>query len=127
MGPGGQNAAVAGFVVVAALAVLAVFPQPGSGERAPPPSSLEPVAFTMPQETTPPELADAGAELVVSTCSACHSLEYITTQPRGMGDKFWHDSVAKMIKVYGAPIEPADAQAIGDILADRFGQATQLP
>ena len=33
------------------------------------------------------ELADAGAELVVSTCSACHSLEYITTQPRGMGGK----------------------------------------
>ncbi|MDM7955233.1 cytochrome C [Blastomonas sp.] len=117
----GQQTFVTAFIVVSALAVLAVFPGVHGEDRVVPPSSLAPVSFVMPEETTPPELADEGAELVVSTCSACHSLEYITTQPRGMGEKFWHDSVGKMVKVYGAPIEPADAQAISDILADRFG------
>lgn len=117
----GQQTAVTACVVIAALAVLAVFPDANRADRAEPVSSLEPVSFVMPEETTPPELADEGALLVVSTCSACHSLEYITTQPRGMGDTFWQDQVTKMVKVYGAPIEPADAEAIGDILADRFG------
>lgn len=120
MGSGQQTAVTAG-IVVAALAVLAVFPGVDPQDRTAGPLSVQPVSFAMPEETTPPELADESAELVVSTCSACHSLEYITTQPRGMGEKFWHDSVAKMVKVYGAPIEPADADAIGKILADRFG------
>lgn len=119
MGPGKQTVVTA-LVVVSALAVLAVFPGVGREDRADPPSSLEPVSFVMPEETTPSELADEGALLVVSTCSACHSLEYITTQPRGMGEKFWHDSVSKMVKVYGAPIEPADAEAIARTLVDRF-------
>ncbi|MFN3474392.1 MAG: hypothetical protein ACK4ZW_10140 [Blastomonas sp.] len=117
----GQQTFAAAFVVVSALAVLAVFPGVSREDRAGPPSLLAPVSFVMPEETTPPELADEGAQLVVSTCSACHSLEYITTQPRGMGEKFWHDSVGKMVKVYGAPIEPADAEAIAQTLADRFG------
>ena len=121
MGSGQQTAAVTALIVVAALAVLAVFPGENPADRPEQSSSLAPVSFMMPEETTPPELADPEAELVVSTCSACHSLEYITTQPRGMGEKFWHDQVAKMVKVYAAPIEPADAEAIGDILAKRFG------
>lgn len=121
MESGQQTAAVTAFVVVAALAVLAVFPGANSSDSPALTSALEPVSFTMPEETTPAELADPQAELVVSTCTACHSLEYITTQPRGMGEKFWHDSVTKMVKVYAAPIEPADADAIAKILAERFG------
>ncbi|MCG6120662.1 MAG: hypothetical protein MEP44_08465 [Blastomonas sp.] len=117
----GQQTAVSAIVVVAALAVLAVFPGANPADRPAQQSSLEPVTFVMPEETTPPELADAGAELVVSACAACHSLEYITTQPRGMGDTFWQDQVTKMVKVYGAPIEPADAEALARTLADRFG------
>ena len=121
MGSGQKTAAVTGFVVVAALAVLAVFPSASDTNRVDSPAGMQPVSFVMPEEVTPPELGDAEAQLVVSTCSACHSLEYITTQPRGMGEKFWRDSVAKMVTVYGAPIEPADAEAIGDILAKKFG------
>jgi cytochrome c5 len=117
----GQQTAVSAIVVVAALAVLAVFPGADPAERAASQALLEPVSFVMPEETTPPELADAGADLVVSTCAACHSLEYITTQPRDMGDTFWQDQVTKMVKVYGAPIDPADADAIARTLADRFG------
>ncbi len=82
---------------------------------------MEPVSYQLPEETIPAELADAGAEVVVNNCTACHSLEYVTTQPRGMGEKFWTDEVTKMVKVYGAPVEPSDAEAIAKLLAERFG------
>ena len=82
---------------------------------------MEPVSYQLPEEAIPAELADAGAEIVVNNCTACHSLEYVTTQPRGMGEKFWHDEVTKMVKVYGAPVAPADAEAIARLLAERFG------
>lgn len=82
---------------------------------------MEPVSYPLPEEAIPAELSDAEAEIVVNNCTACHSLEYVTTQPRGMGDKFWNDEVAKMVKVYGAPVEPGDAEAIAKLLAERFG------
>ncbi|BAI98381.1 sulfite:cytochrome C oxidoreductase subunit B [Sphingobium sp. TA15] len=63
-----------------------------------------------------------GAELTTAICSACHSLDYVTTQPRGKGTQFWKDSVGKMIKVYGAPIEPADAERIAAYLAATYGR-----
>lgn len=84
-------------------------------------AQMQPVSYQLPEEAIPPELSDAGAEIVVNNCTACHSLEYVTTQPRGMGEKFWHDEVTKMVKVYGAPVEPADAEAIAKLLAERFG------
>lgn len=128
-----QPAGISLLVVAAALAVLAFFPgvKPGDtpgGARgltgdmtASKTLGEQPVTFVPPEDITPAELADDGASLVVATCSACHSLEYITTQPRGMGEKFWQDSVTKMVKVYAAPIDQADADAIARILADRFG------
>lgn len=82
---------------------------------------MKPVSYQLPDETIPAELSDAGGEIVVNTCTACHSLEYVTTQPRGMGEKFWHDEVTKMVKVYGAPVAADDAEAIAKLLAERFG------
>ena len=52
-------------------------------------------------------------------CGACHSYEYITTQPRS-GREFWQASVTKMIKVFGAPIKEPDANAIVDYLASTY-------
>lgn len=101
-------------------AALTLFQRDGDGP-APVAARMEPVSYQLPEETVPAALSDAGAEAVVNNCSACHSLEYITTQPPGMGEKFWHDEVTKMVKVYGAPIEPDQAEAIAKILADRFG------
>ncbi len=83
--------------------------------------AAKPVTFALPDERVPTELADAEGEVVANQCSACHSLEYITTQPRGKGAQFWNDSVAKMITVYKAPIEPADAAAVAAVLAKKFG------
>ncbi|MBB3860400.1 mono/diheme cytochrome c family protein [Novosphingobium hassiacum] len=111
----------ASLCVIAALAVLATSSAAVSSTRSKAEKNGTPVAFVMPDEATPAELGDAGAEIVVANCATCHSLEYITTQPRGMGPKFWQDSVAKMVKVYSAPIEPVDADAIAATLAKRFG------
>ncbi len=48
--------------------------------------------------------------------------DYINTQPRGPKFKkdFWQAEVTKMIKVYGAPIDDADAAKIVDYLAATY-------
>ncbi|EJN13654.1 hypothetical protein PMI42_02984 [Bradyrhizobium sp. YR681] len=60
-------------------------------------------------------------ELVQGNCGACHSSDYIATQPP-MKDKkgFWQAEVTKMIKVYGAPIDDADVGKIVDYLATTY-------
>jgi mono/diheme cytochrome c family protein len=60
-------------------------------------------------------------EVVQGNCTACHSADYIGTQPP-MKDKkgFWQAEVTKMIKVYGAPIEDADVGKIVDYLAATY-------
>ncbi len=65
----------------------------------------------------------AGADVTAATCGACHSLDYLTNQPRGKGAQFWKDSVAKMINVYGAPIGKEDAEAISAYLGAIYGGA----
>jgi mono/diheme cytochrome c family protein len=81
----------------------------------------QPVTIDLPFGEVPAELADPGAQVVVGNCSACHSLDYVTTQPRGKGAAFWRDSVTKMINVYQAPIAPEEAEAVARVLAERFG------
>jgi len=60
-------------------------------------------------------------EVVQGNCSACHSADYVNTQPP-MKDKkgFWQAEVTKMIKVYGAPIDDADVGKIVDYLATTY-------
>ncbi len=50
------------------------------------------------------------------------SADCINTQPRGPKFKkdFWQAEVTKMIKVYGAPIDDADAAKIVDYLAATY-------
>ncbi|MGY3235772.1 mono/diheme cytochrome c family protein [Bradyrhizobium sp. USDA 4448] len=74
---------------------------------------------------TPDEVAAFKAgpnlEVVQGNCTACHSSDYIATQPP-MNDKkaFWQAEVTKMIKVYGAPIDDADVGKIVDYLAATY-------
>lgn len=80
------------------------------------------VIYALPAENPPPaELGDADAAPVAANCAACHSLDYIVTQPRGKGAQFWRDEVTKMLNVYKAPIAPEDADKIADILGKKFG------
>jgi hypothetical protein len=68
----------------------------------------------------PPEAAGfkpgPGAELATGQCLACHSAEYITTQPP-LPASFWKASIEKMRTKYGAQIAPDQAQALVDYLA----------
>ncbi|MEW6767992.1 MAG: cytochrome c [Pseudomonadota bacterium] len=61
-------------------------------------------------------------DVVQNNCTACHSVDYVQTQPRGPKFKkdFWQAEVTKMVKVYGAPIDDADAAKIADYLADNY-------
>ena len=80
-----------------------------------------PVSYTLPDETAAfkpgPDL-----DVVQNNCTACHSADYINTQPRGPKFKkdFWQAEVTKMIKVYGAPIDDADVGKIVDYLTATY-------
>jgi mono/diheme cytochrome c family protein len=80
-----------------------------------------PVNYTVPEETAAfrpgPNL-----EIVQNNCTACHSADYIKTQPQGEKFKkdFWQAEVTKMIKVYGAPIDDADVGKIVEYLAATY-------
>lgn len=77
--------------------------------------AAKPVPYEAPPETA--KLAPGpNAELAEGTCTACHSADYITTQPHKVAAGFWQAEVAKMVKAYGAPIEDADAKKIVDYL-----------
>jgi mono/diheme cytochrome c family protein len=62
-----------------------------------------------------------GHDTVVNNCAACHSLDYIQMNSPFPDAKLWDAEVTKMIKVYGAPIDDADAKAITDYLIKNYG------
>jgi mono/diheme cytochrome c family protein len=79
-----------------------------------------PVNYQLPEETAAfrpgPNL-----EVVQGNCTACHSADYISTQPPMQNrQEFWRAEVTKMIKVYGAPIDEADVSKIVDYLAATY-------
>ena len=84
-------------------------------------ASAAPVAYKLPDETAA-FMAGANLEAVQNNCSACHSADYVKTQPRGekFRKDFWTAEVTKMIKVYGAPIEEKDVGAIVDYLTANY-------
>lgn len=76
-------------------------------------------AYALPEEKMPSLGDSPDAQLTAGICAACHSLDYITHQPPGMGQAFWTAEVTKMRSAYGAPIEDADAARIAAFLASR--------
>jgi mono/diheme cytochrome c family protein len=62
----------------------------------------------------------AGLEIVQANCALCHSLDYIATQPPGMGKAFWQGEVTKMIGTYGAPVDEAATGAIVEYLSANY-------
>ncbi len=77
--------------------------------------------YVLPEEKPVVLPPGAGADLTGAFCAACHSLDYLATQPRGKGPQFWRDSVTKMVNVYKAPVPPDAAAAISDYLASTYG------
>jgi mono/diheme cytochrome c family protein len=80
-----------------------------------------PVSYTLPEETSAFK-PGANVEVVKNNCLACHSADYVQTQPRGpkFAKDFWQAEVTKMIKVYGAPIDDADVGKIVDYLTANY-------
>ncbi|MSM40746.1 MAG: cytochrome c [Geobacter sp.] len=62
-----------------------------------------------------------GMELTRSYCAICHSLDYITTQQKFPKAR-WQAEVAKMVKVYGAPINEENARIIVDYITTAYGK-----
>lgn len=82
--------------------------------------------YRLPDEQAVALLPGRDADLAAGLCAACHSTDYISTQPRDKGAQFWKDSVNKMVTVYGAPIDPETADRIAAYLGKTYG-AAQAP
>ncbi len=98
-----------GLAALALLSASACYEAAGAG----------PVAYELPEETAKLR-PGPGVEIAEAHCLTCHSPDYIAMQPARKGHAFWTAEVTKMIKVYGAPIEEADARAIADYLAASY-------
>ncbi len=84
-------------------------------------TNAAPRSYALPNETAAFK-PGPNLEVVQNNCTACHSADYINTQPRGPKFKkdFWQAEVTKMIKVYGAPIDDADIAKIVDYLTATY-------
>jgi hypothetical protein len=79
------------------------------------------VSYKLPGETADFK-PGPNLDVVKNNCTACHSADYVSTQPRGPKFKkdFWQAEVTKMIKVYGASIDDADVPKIVEYLAATY-------
>jgi mono/diheme cytochrome c family protein len=73
-------------------------------------------------EERPVALAPGPGLDAMANCAACHSLDYIRINAPFLTRKAWEAEVAKMITVFGAPIDPADAKTIADYLTRNYGK-----
>ena len=85
------------------------------------PVTAAPVNYKLPEETAALK-PGPNLDVVKNNCTACHSADYVNTQPRGPKYKkdFWQAEVTKMIKIYGAPIDDADVPKIVEYLAATY-------
>jgi len=60
--------------------------------------------------------------LVLGRCAACHSTDYIPMNSPFLDRKGWEAEVNKMVKSYGAPMEPDEVAKIVDYLATNYGK-----
>jgi hypothetical protein len=80
--------------------------------------NAKPISYRLPDETAA-FAPGPNLETVQLNCTACHSSDYIKTQPQGSKFKqdFWRAEVSKMINSYGAPVASGDVDKIIDYLS----------
>ena len=84
--------------------------------------AIMPVATAAAALEKPVSLKQApGLDKVEANCGACHSLDYVPMNSKFLNAAGWTAEVAKMVNVFGAPINDADAKAIGDYLTANYG------
>jgi mono/diheme cytochrome c family protein len=80
------------------------------------------IALSAAADEKPVQLKMApGLDKVEANCQACHSLDYIPMNSPFPNAALWDAEIGKMIKAFGAPIDEADAKAIGDYLKKNYG------
>lgn len=62
-----------------------------------------------------------GQDVFATQCVICHSPRYVLNQP-AFPRKVWTAEVHKMVKGYGAPIDPAQEKVIVDYLVSWHGK-----
>src|SRR5579864_2118786 len=62
-----------------------------------------------------------GLDKVEANCAACHSLDYVQMNSKFLNAAGWNAEVAKMVNVFGAPINAPDAKTVGDYLTTNYG------
>jgi mono/diheme cytochrome c family protein len=67
-----------------------------------------------------------GVNVANLNCAICHSVDYIVRQPP-MNAAQWGAEVQKMITVYGAPINAADAKTIAEYIFTAYGAQPAAP
>lgn len=75
----------------------------------------------------PPETArlkpGPGADLVTISCTLCHSVDYISTQPP-LNRAQWKAAITKMQQKYGAPVAPDKVDSLLDYLVRHYGRTS---
>lgn len=79
-----------------------------------------PVKLELPAETATLK-SGPGVELATANCLTCHSVEYISTQPK-LTRTAWKASVDKMKGKFGAPIPDDQVEKLADYLAAAYGK-----
>lgn len=81
--------------------------------------------ITLPDD--PNDLPEApGRQAVVENCTACHSPSTMLQQPLVPREK-WEATVAKMVKLYKAPVDPAAIPQIVDYMVAVQAQQAAKP
>jgi cytochrome c5 len=126
------NAAQVGFgAAVLAGLILAIIGHPGPQESIPataaaPASTSAPQTFALRSVSVELPTSDisfpggAAADAINANCLSCHSAGMVLTQPN-LSRAAWAAEVGKMIHVFKAPIDQANAAAIVDYLSETKG------
>jgi sulfite dehydrogenase (cytochrome) subunit B len=61
-----------------------------------------------------------GVELVTAQCALCHSLDYISIQPR-LDRAAWTATITKMKEKYGAPVTSESVEKLVEYLVKTYG------
>lgn len=80
-----------------------------------------PPAYSPPPETSR-FIEGPGADVTRRYCLACHSADYVSTQPPHMPAAFWQNEVAKMRNAYGANLPDEAAKTIADYLSATYSE-----
>jgi cytochrome c5 len=84
------------------------------------PALAEKVSVDLPQEQVRFR-AGPGQDVATARCTICHAAGYVYMQPPLTREQ-WSGVVAKMRKVFGAPIDDAQAKVIVDYLVTQNGK-----